>query len=260
MSWRSALRLARKRQYPEEIGFKLLPLNRTVFVRPRTSDLASFWEVFLERGYDFPPGIDPLVIVDAGANIGSASLYFTKKYPHAKIYAIEPESSNFDLLVRNCSGLDNIVCIQAGLWPEKTALSFVDDQVEKWEMSLQPAEAAEGVVASITLPELMERYDIKTIDILKVDIEGGERELFSHGAEEWINRVDAIAIELHDRYKIGCAQAFYAALHGREFTQEQRPANNLFVQLRRPPAWSSRLPAEPAAQRAPVENAENEGE
>lgn len=261
MPWPSAVQLARLRPRAAEVGFRLRPLDRTVFVRPQTSDLYCINEVFLEKIYDFPYQIDPSVIVDVGANIGSATLFFAKKYPHAQIYAIEPERSNFDLLERNCAGLDNIVCIQAGVWPEKTALSFADDRAEKCMISLQPAETAEGAVTALAIPELMDRFDLKTIDILKLDIEGGERELFSNGAEEWIDCVDTIAIELHDSLKAGCARAFYGALQGREFTQEQR-GGSIFVRLRQggAPEGSSRLPAQPAAQFAPVEDAEKKGE
>lgn len=243
MPWPSALRLAHRQPRSAEVGFTLRPLDRTVFVRPRTSDLYCINEVFLEKIYDLPYKLDPSIIVDVGANIGSTSLYFINKYPRAKIYAIEPEHSNFQLLVRNCSGLDNIVCIQAGVWPEKTALLFADDRAEKCMMSLQPAGTAEGAVTAITIPELMERFDIRTIDILKLDIEGSERELFSNGVEKWIDRIDTIAIELHDFLKPGCAQAFYGALYGREFTQEQR-GGTIFVRLRHARRnRSSRLPA-----------------
>jgi FkbM family methyltransferase len=231
MPWRSAVQLARRWQRSREVGFKLWPLERTVFVRPQSSDLSCVLEVFSDKGYDFPYELNPNIIIDAGANIGATSLYFTYKYPQAKIYAIEPDSSNFELLLRNCAGLDNIVCIQAGLWPEKTMLSFVDAAAEKWAISLKPAEVTDKAVTSITIPELMERFGIETINILKLDIEGAERELFSRGIEEWVECVDTIAIELHDRYKAGCAQAFYAALCGREFTQEQRGAN-IFIRLR----------------------------
>jgi FkbM family methyltransferase len=228
----SAVRLAHRRQRSKEVGFQLRRLHQTMFVRPRTSDLSCIEQVFLGKEYDCPYKLEPRVIIDAGANIGAASLYFTHQYPEAKIYAIEPDSSNFDLLTRNCTGLDNIVCLHAGLWPESTVLSFVDAQAEKWMLSLKPAEAAEEAVPSITIPELMERFAIATIDILKLDIEGAERELFSTGVDQWIERVDTIAIELHDRFKAGCAQAFYAALYGREFTQELR-GENIFVRLRR---------------------------
>jgi FkbM family methyltransferase len=203
-----------------------------VFVRPRTSDLGCIEQVFLRKEYDCPYKLEPRVIIDAGANIGAASLYFTGRYPQAKIYAVEPDKSNFDLLTRNCAGLENIVCLHAGLWPVSTVLSFVDAQAEKSAMSLKPAETAEETVPSVTIPELMERFAIATIDILKLDIEGAERELFGTGVDQWIERVETIAIELHDRYKAGCAQAFYAALYGREFTQEQR-GETIFVRLQR---------------------------
>jgi len=62
----------------------------------------------------------------------------------------------------------------------------------------------------VTIPGLMSQYGLTRIDLLKLDIEGAEKELFA-AASDWIDKVDAIAIELHDRFKRGCSQAFYNA-------------------------------------------------
>jgi hypothetical protein len=48
------------------------------------------------------------------------------------------------------------------------------------------------------------------IDILKVDIEGSEKEVFENSST-WIDRIRVIVIELHDRYKKGCSQAVWRA-------------------------------------------------
>ena len=156
------------------------------------------------------------------ANIGAASLYFSAKFPDARIFAIEPDQSNFTLLKKNCAELTKIVCIKAALWPETATLCFSNPEAERWALSVKPADAGEAQVSSITIPEFLRRHSIETIHILKLDIEGAERELFCQGADQWLEHVDTIAIELHDRVKIGCAQAFYAALHNRHFVQEIR--------------------------------------
>jgi hypothetical protein len=54
----------------------------------------------------------------------------------------------------------------------------------------------------------MEEFRIDRVGILKVDIEGAEKEVFS-GAASWIDRVDGIIIELHDRMKRGCSRTFF---------------------------------------------------
>jgi len=61
---------------------------------------------------------EPDVIVDAGANIGLASICFANKYANATIIAVEPEQSNFELLEENVAPYPNIVPVQAALWYE----------------------------------------------------------------------------------------------------------------------------------------------
>lgn len=52
----------------------------------------------------------------------------------------------------------------------------------------------------------------RTIDILKMDIEGGERYLFNEQAHEWLSKVKILMIELHDRYYPGCSKLLFQCL------------------------------------------------
>ena len=69
------------------------------------------------------------------------------------------------------------------------------------------------------------------IDLLKLDIEGAELELFSCGSDVWLGHVRLLVLELHDRFRPGCAQALYTAANGRPFTQEIR-GETLFIRFR----------------------------
>src|SRR5688500_19248701 len=74
----------------------------TVLVRPNTSDVWTFEKIFISREYDLSfVDVDPRTIVDVGANVGYASVYFASKYPRARIIAVEPEATDFALLKRN---------------------------------------------------------------------------------------------------------------------------------------------------------------
>lgn len=80
-----------------------------------SSDPDTFEQIFVSNEYDFLVETQPQIIVDAGANIGLASIYFANNYPEAKIIAIEPEQSNFELLKKNVAPYPNIIPLQAAL-------------------------------------------------------------------------------------------------------------------------------------------------
>jgi FkbM family methyltransferase len=92
--------------------------------------------VFVAQEYKMPYQVDPQVTIDAGANIGMATLFFSHDYPRAKLFAIEPEASNFTILKKNCVGLPNVVFINAALWPTEQALVIKDLTVKNGRFPL----------------------------------------------------------------------------------------------------------------------------
>ncbi len=157
-------------------------------------------------------------------------MYFANKFPAAKIVAIEPDSENAALLRRNCAGLPNVTIIEAALWPVNRTVSLCDPGTGAWTFSVMDDRLTEKVadVATVTTQELFERLGGR-IDLLKLDVEGSERELFSYDPT-WLDHVGSIAIELHDRYRQGCAKAFYSALITKSFRQETK-GETIFVEL-----------------------------
>ena len=89
VSWADAIGLARRKAIVRsETNVFLRMLNRYVTIRPGTSDLPCFSKVFVDYEYEIPFETKPRLIVDAGANIGLATLYFSSKFPRAKIIAM----------------------------------------------------------------------------------------------------------------------------------------------------------------------------
>ncbi len=70
---------------------------------------------------------------------------------------------------------------------------------------------------------------VEQIDILKLDIEGAEKELLQSGSDKWMHRVAMIIIELHDWLKPGCADALNQATAGMGFTRFQLGENTVLV-------------------------------
>ena len=185
----------------------------SVFIRLGTTDVAAFEHVFIDEEYGFALPKRPLVIVDVGANIGMSAVYFSRRYPDAKIFAIEPEATNFNMLEKNAKMFPNIVPINAALWSHDGDVQIYDGGQGSWGIQVKEKEGDgdSGVsVRSLGLDTLLSHHGIHKIDLLKIDIEGAECEVFKN-SQKWIGCVDAICIELHDRFRPGCTDAFEAA-------------------------------------------------
>lgn len=200
-------------------------IGQPVHVRLNTTDISIYNQIFVRREYDFPVAVEPEVVIDAGANVGFSAIYFAQRFPAATVYALEPEQSNFDLLLKNVATFANVVPVNKALWNETTELEIFDpgpgraglqkDGFQTFDANNARGRNAERVPA-IDLDSLMREFHIDHIDLLKIDIEGAEREVFQRPGQ-WIDRVGIIAVELHDRLRPGCSRAFYNATNRFEF-------------------------------------------
>jgi FkbM family methyltransferase len=199
---------------PKEITAQPMGISHPVHLRLRTSDVSLYQDVLLRKEYAMELPFTPLTIVDAGANAGIATLYYANKYPEAKIVAVEPELSNFRALVKNCRNYSRVVPVQAALWNKDGEVHLgqpneAGTDYNKWAFQVVDKGLA---VRAITMNTLIAEAGIESIDLLKMDIEGAEREVFESG--EWMSKVRAVAIELHDHIKPGCRLAVQAFTKG----------------------------------------------
>lgn len=221
-------RLARQ---PFETSVWSPALQHTLNLRLKTTDVVTYKKIFEDEEYGFSVPKEPSFIIDAGANIGLASIFLARKYPQARIFALEPEQENFKLLKKNISNYPNITAIQKALWKDTGTLLLVDPGIGPWgfqvhDTSTAPKGKVIGKIPAIGVQDLMKTSQIPYVDLLKMDIEGGEKELFEDCAN-WIGSVGSIMIELHDRMKIGCSRSFYLAT--KDFDFELHKGENVFV-------------------------------
>ena len=195
-----------------------------VWLRSRSSDPYVFKQIFVHREYACLKDIAPNgLILDCGANAGYSSAYLLTAFPHCKVFAIEPDPGNFEMLQRNVALFgDRVRCIRAGVWSQSAPLVLSQEKYRdgaEWTRQVRicrPGETAEfdGIDIATILAE--SGYD--RITLLKMDIEGAEAIVFSENYESWLHRVDAIAIELHTDSMFGDGEkAFYSAIEGRGF-------------------------------------------
>jgi len=184
-----------------------------IILRQDTSDVAIFDQVFLDGDYDIDFKFQPRTIIDAGAHVGLFSVLMKNQFPDARVVFLEPDESNYEILMKNLSGYSNVQTVHAGLWNSITKLEVVD-RYNAGHSALSVMENAEhGTIPAVTITSLMESFGIKTIDVLKIDIETSEKEVFLKNYEEWLPKVRMIIIELHDWLEPGCSRVFFEAIN-----------------------------------------------
>jgi FkbM family methyltransferase len=186
-------------------------LKRPVYLRGGTSDCRVFVDVLVDGEYAHNVPGDVRTIIDCGANIGLTTLYFHSRYPQARVIAIEPEPSNFELAKRNLAPYPQLSVIRAAVWPTEGNLNVKLGYRDGHHWAAQVAPSDSGDVPAVTMDGLIKQHNVQQIDILKIDIEGAERELFS-GNVSWLGIVRCIMIELHDSDLPGCEATFMQAI------------------------------------------------
>lgn len=160
------------------------------------------------------------LIVDAGGNIGTAAIALSRLYPQATVVTIEPSEENFQVLRRNVEGNPRIHAERAALLRDegRGEIELLDRGSSvgftvvprPYDVEAKPV----GLVKAISLRTLMEKYGAERIRVLKMDIEGGEQEFLSSGPA-WLDRVDVLMIELHDRITPGVSDDFFRSSRNR---------------------------------------------
>ena len=176
-------------------------LGRDVRVSNRTSGVFLVHEIFVHGAYDFHPARPDPVILDCGANVGMASLYFRLRFPRARIVAVEPAPAAFRLLRDNVRGLD-VDLVEAAVTEDGAPATFYasPDDVASLSGSVAPelgGGAAAATVQGITLSALLERAGGEA-DFLKLDVEGAEYGIFREARRTGaLRRVREVAAEYH---------------------------------------------------------------
>jgi FkbM family methyltransferase len=179
----------------------------------RIGDLYILYEVLAFNAYRISPTLvapDKVeTIIDCGANIGMTSLYFASAYPTARIYSVEADPENFAILETNTIGEPRIVPIHGCIVPIPQDTVSFNNQGPAWGRKLCGSYGIE--VPAITLDALLAKHGIARVDLLKMDIEGAEREILATG--DYLGTVQHVVAELHNHYSFSDFSAAVAK-HG----------------------------------------------
>ena len=138
------------------------------------------------------------LILDLGANIGIAANYFAASYPDAVVVAVEPASSNIKILEANCVGQLNVRVTHAAVGAVSGSVALFDPGQgnNAFRTFGGESELLEEVYC-FSISDLLKQNHTEIPFLLKVDIEGAEKGLFSEGTD-WIDKFKVIVVETHD--------------------------------------------------------------
>lgn len=192
-------------------------LHQSLALRPHSSDRGILHQVFVRRDHDLKLTFQPRFIVDAGANAGYASVFFANRYPEAKIVALEVAQCNFEILKVNTAAYPNVIPVHAGLWGRAANLRIENPDDDQSAFRVREAPETADTVPALTVTDLLDMFGECQVDLLKVDIEGAESEVFAGQAASWLPKVRTLMIELHEWLRPGCTDRVLAACAGMGF-------------------------------------------
>lgn len=179
-----------------ERGIALRDLPGPLHVDPESGGLATYYEIVLERVYvpgeQWIPGPGDTV-VDVGANIGVFSLWAAGRIgPTGTLTTIEPNPQTFGLLERNAAGatIHRVACgetagdVDFHYVPGKLSVGSILERPDRTETITVPVRPLDDLLAGHP-----------PIDLLKIDVEGFEREVLA-GAAKTLARTTRVALEI----------------------------------------------------------------
>ena len=188
---------------------KVIYQGRPVYFREGTSDGLVVYEILFKGKRSeywhsrLPKETEVGVVLDIGANIGAASVFFGNYYPRARICSFEPVPDNFSMLTRNTEISTQVERFQIALSDHDGELTMIHSPGVSnhggWSFYQR---GASGNEEKITVPirrsgDFLREIGIETIDVIKIDTEGAEKEILKGLYPEQLATVKFMVGELH---------------------------------------------------------------
>lgn len=147
------------------------------------------------RSLDLPSGG---VVIDGGAYCGATSLLFAQVVgPEGLVIAVEADPINFNALEQNTRSSPTIQCVPGALWSSRTTLPFASEGNMGSSVQSSRAGSKQITIDAFTVMDLVERFQLRRIDGIKLDIEGAEYEVIPSIEEVIRAFCPMIIFELH---------------------------------------------------------------
>ena len=173
-------------QMPRYTPTTTMLLGVPVEIVDATSFLWTLPDIFDRGMLRFRASSSTPLIIDGGANIGLATLFFKRLYPQSRMIVFEPDAAIFSVLCRNLLtwGYPDVVCHCAGLSAADGVAAFKSEGADSGRIVDQTKTDGTTRIRTVRLSSFL----TEPVDMLKLDIEGAEVDVL----EECVNRLHLV--------------------------------------------------------------------
>lgn len=109
---------------------------------------------------------------------------------------------------------------------------MLDNGYGKWGfVTEEVSSSGKGIIKAITIDDVLKKSGCNQIDMLKLDVESAEKEIFSKNYENWLPKVSVLIIEIHDWIKDSCSDSFYSAIKKYNFKKSKSGENIVLTRI-----------------------------
>jgi FkbM family methyltransferase len=175
-------------------GFVLSHIGLTIYSNSKNALRGTFLQIFEEKIYDFECEAENPVIIDAGANIGLAALFWKTKFKNPQITCFEPSRVVYDVLLKNlaANNFADVRCINKALSNQIGKVTFTSNEDQSGSLVMEKNLEFNYEVET----DLLSKYIVGEVDLLKLDIEGAELDVLLE-AKERLTKVKRLFVEYH---------------------------------------------------------------
>lgn len=206
--------------FKKQYWFDRLNNKKFVTVNRDDTDWGTSWQVFLDEQFalldnifndsrskdlteymntQISKGRRP-IIIDCGSNSGASCIYFNLTYPGSKVIGIEIDKSNSEHSKKNIelNSIDALI-LNKGIGCEDGFGQIANPGADNNSYRITEHLDASDKIEIISIQKILKDYPKDKFFplIVKIDIEGGEDDLFSKNTD-WVKEIPMIIIELHD--------------------------------------------------------------
>ena len=199
-------------------------------------------ECLTGHAYPLIPYLDDVrTILDIGANVGAATLFFAGNYPNAHIHAFEPHPYAYSILSQNTRSLDPalISTYDYGLHNRTEphilyagALDSCQASIFKSSQSPAPGPIIQLRPAGQVLNDILPHAHLHRIDIIKIDTEGCEPAIIG-SLHPYLAAIRALFIEFHHETARRRLDAILKYTHSLALAQISEPHRGTLCYIRR---------------------------